>query len=129
MEQKKTEKTMFDLKIPENIEECFEQLEKQTSFDNLRGFKQTLEGEAVAMSHENPGRFIRNSWGLWKCEGPIAEYFNKLGIYHPDDMSSIIITSFHRHLNNKAIRLDEQVNYYRDYWDKVDPKINKGQIQ
>ena len=35
-----------------------------------------------------------------------------------DDMSGIILDSFWRHLNQKPIKLDEQVKYYQDYWKK-----------
>ncbi|NME72089.1 DUF6794 domain-containing protein [Flammeovirga aprica] len=47
-----------------------------------------------------------------------SKYFRDLGINHPDDMSSIILTSFHRYLNDIDIKLDEQVKLYKDYWEK-----------
>ena len=46
----------------------------------------------------------------------LVKYFNELGIYHPDDISSIILTSFHRKLNNKSIDLAKQVESYKKYW-------------
>lgn len=49
-----------------------------------------------------------------------AAWFNQVGIYHPDDMSGIILDSFWRKLNNKPIGLDEQIKYYQDYWRTVD---------
>lgn len=69
------------------------------------------------------GRGIRNSWNLWKGKNQLCKYFFKLGIYHPDDMSSIILKSFHRKLNNKEIDLESQVNFYKEYW----KEINKEQ--
>jgi hypothetical protein len=61
---------------------------------------------------------IRNSWGLWRGDSGIAKYLRNLGLNHPDDMSSIILTSFHRYLNRIDIKLDEQIKYYKDYWEK-----------
>jgi len=53
---------------------------------------------------------------LWKREGELYEWFNKNEIKHPDDMSSIILTSGYRHMNNQDIKLEEQfeeaINYY-----------------
>jgi len=46
----------------------------------------------------------------------LSKYFNNLGIYHPDDMSGIILDSYHRYLTGKKIKLDEQVGYYKAYW-------------
>jgi hypothetical protein len=42
-----------------------------------------------------------------------------MGIGHPEDMSGIILDSYHRHLNNKEIKLDEQIKFYKNYWEKA----------
>ena len=62
---------------------------------------------------------MRNDWGLWGGS-PLARYFNRLGVFHPDDISGIILTSFWRHLNGRPIKLDEQVKHYQDYWKKIE---------
>ena len=113
-------------KIPENLEECFEFLKKHTPYGDLEEFKNTPENRAVAMCHHGTGTWLRNQWGLWRKESVLAKYFNALGIYHADDMSGIILKSLHRHLNNRRIKLDKQIKHYRDYWSKVDPKVNEG---
>jgi uncharacterized C2H2 Zn-finger protein len=60
---------------------------------------------------------MRNNWQLWGGSR-LSKYFNDKGIYHPDDMSGIILDSYHRNLNGQEIKLDEQVKYYQDYWEK-----------
>jgi hypothetical protein len=46
----------------------------------------------------------------------LAQYFKKeIGITHPDDMSSIILLSFHRHLNGKELNLSTQVRIYQQF--------------
>jgi len=54
---------------------------------------------------------LRNEWKLNK-NSHLAIYFHDLGIIHPDDMTSIILTSFHRYLNGKYIELAKQVAVY-----------------
>jgi hypothetical protein len=78
------------------------------------------EGEAYATSaHFGSGMGMRNSWGLWG-DSPLTRFFARLGIYHADDMSSIINQAFARRLRDEPIELDKLVQYFRDYWEKQD---------
>jgi len=104
------------MKVPGTIEECFAELEKLLDEEELEEFKKAEESE-LALYHFGLGMWIRNNWGLW-LDSPLAQYFKSIGVQHPDDMSAIILTSFHRHLNGKDLRLDEQVKYYQEYWEK-----------
>jgi hypothetical protein len=61
--------------------------------------------------------WIRNNWRLWGGSR-LSKYFNDLGIFHPDDMSGIILNSYHRFLLGQDIKLDDQIDYYKDYWKK-----------
>ena len=61
---------------------------------------------------------LGNNWELWKEESTLHQHFEKLGLHHADDMSGVILTSYHRHLNNKDLGLDEQINHYIDFWKK-----------
>lgn len=74
------------------------------------------EQRTVATLHFGLGLQLRNKWGLWKANNRLVEYFNSLGITHPDDMSGIILTTYYRQLNEKEINLDQQIKYYKDYW-------------
>jgi hypothetical protein len=103
--------------IPKNLEECFSELKKVMTKKQLEEFKNKGES-AIVEYHHGLGMWLRNNWGLWSGSR-LKKYFNNLGIFHPDDMSSIILTSFHRYLNNKDIKLGEQIKYYKDYWNKL----------
>ena len=48
----------------------------------------------------------------------LVKDFNSLGIQHPDDMSTIIMVSAYRALNNKPIRMKQQIKFYKNYWEK-----------
>jgi hypothetical protein len=103
--------------IPKNLDECFIELKKLLTPEQLVEFKSKKEDEIVEY-HFSIGRWMRNFWRLWG-KSRLKDYFNNLGIYHPDDMSGIILPSFHRHLHNKDIKLEEQIKYYQDWWKKT----------
>jgi len=87
------------------------------------------EERSITCVHQNGlDRWIRNTLNLW-YGGPVAKYFNGIGIYHADDMSSIILTSMHRKLNNKDFELEAQIKFFRDYWQEVDPVVNTGEFE
>lgn len=126
-----------EIKQPNSLDECFTLLNEVLS-DKLL-FKNTLESNVLAMSHFSLGRWLRNNWYLWWNENlakeyaknnypqvkpKIVQYFNDdLKIFHADDMSSIIILSYHRHLNGKELKVQEQVNKYLKFW--ADGKIGE----
>jgi len=69
----------------------------------------------LAMINHSFGMWLRNSYGLWyrTC---LVDYFWDKGIFHPDDISAILLTSHHRYLNAIPINLDEQVSMYKLFW-------------
>lgn len=77
-----------------------------------------VEENQIALFHHTLGQDIRNEWSMWEKNTPLVNSFQTIGITHPDDMSGIILTSAHRHLNKKPIKLQEQVKSYQDYWMK-----------
>ena len=79
--------------------------------------KVKTEKEFTTDSHFGLGLWIRNNWGLWKGSR-LSNFFIANGIFHPDDMSGIILTSYHRKLNGIEIQLEKQIKYYQEYWDK-----------
>lgn len=108
--------------IPNNLNDALTYLSCTWSKNDKDSFKIQPEQEAVTSLHFGTGLGIRNGWELWKGKNDLVEFFNSIGIFHPDDMSSIILTSFHRHLNGKDILLEEQVKYYQDYWENAKTK-------
>jgi hypothetical protein len=62
--------------------------------------------------------WIENNWGLWR-DSTLSQYFRKMGIYHSDDMSGIILTSYYRFLIGEKIKLKKQVKHYQEYWETI----------
>lgn len=102
---------------PTNLSECFTQLDKIFS-ESPDGddWRDESEDKAIADSHHGLGQWIRNNWGLWSEESSLHQYFKKLGLKHADDMSGVILTSYHRHLNERELGLDDQIKHYIEFW-------------
>jgi hypothetical protein len=84
-----------------------------------------LPDEEALSVHHGFGTWLRNTLQLWH-NGPANKWFNDHGIYHADDISSIILQSTHRRFNKKHIDLEAQIKAYQKHWAKYDPKVNKG---
>lgn len=103
--------------IPIDIEDCFKQLDQQLKTTAVNEYKSKTEKDATTLSHFGLGLWMRNNWGLWKGSR-LSTYFNKLGISHPDDMSSIILKSYYRFLNKQSIDLNKQIEEHKEFWSK-----------
>lgn len=101
--------------IPENLNDCFNELNSLFDKKLIEEIKMKTEKEFTSKSHFGMGLWIRNNWGLWKGSR-LYHYFKSIGIFHPDDMSGIILTSYHRNLNGIEIQLENQIKYYQEYW-------------
>lgn len=109
---------------PVNLEEAVEQLKIIHHDSTKQKIIAMTEDEFIASAHMGLGMWVRNNWGLWKGN-ELAESFNSIGIYHPDDMSGIILTSYYRELHEQEWKVDEQVKYYQDYWKKSNENFQK----
>ncbi len=93
--------------IPATLEDCYKELQKMISPEALKELKEENEKD-IAIHHLSLRMLLPHIWGL-DSESRLAKYFNSIGISHPDDMSSIIMISFWRHLNEKPINLEQQL--------------------
>lgn len=101
---------------PSNLEECFKKLERDLSLDDLTAIPK-LSKQQLCRLHNNLGRWIRNNFKLWEG-GPLKDYFEGLGLHHPDDMSGVIIESFWHHLRGEPLEVERQIQKYKDFWAK-----------
>lgn len=104
--------------IPKDLEGCFKALNNLLTQDQIDEFK-SLDESDRALLHFGLGRWLRNTWGLWNGSR-LKDYFNNLGILHADDMSGIILKCYQRHLMGEDLKMEEEVNFYKDYWKNQD---------
>lgn len=111
--------------IPENLEDCIKSLDEIYTDSVKIEIAKLTEIEYSSRNHLlGIGIWMRNNWQLWGGSR-LSKYFNQIGIYHPDNMSGIILVSYHRYLRNEEIRLDEQVKSCQEAWEKM-KKENGG---
>jgi hypothetical protein len=103
------------VEIPVDLDACFISIKEIMREGDIKRFKEDSEEDAVAKYHFGFGQWMRNNWGLW-TGSKLKDWFVAKGIKHADDMSGIILVSFWRHVNDKPIDLEAQIQKYKDYW-------------
>jgi len=107
---------------PNTLEEAVERLKIDfKDNEDVKTWIKLPEAKATGLAHFGIGMWIRNNWGLWMEGHPLQLYFRTvLEIWHADDMSSIILTCFHREMNGKIWELERQVEKYKKFWAEKD---------
>lgn len=116
-QKKPAKKEAPEIYIPKDLDDCFRELDKHLKKEDIEKII-NKEIEAIDM-HFGLGMGLRNRWGLWS-KSRLAKYFNKMGVSHPDDMSGIILDSYVRYLRKEPIRRDEQIAFYKKYWEAAE---------
>ena len=101
--------------VPETLDEAFTCLRDMATPEELAEFLQYGPNSY----HHVLGRHLRNAWGFWRREGRLYEWLVSLGLQHPDDMSGLILESFHRHMQGCDLDLAGQVRHYQAFWAAV----------
>ena len=114
--------------IPKNLEESFKQIDTFWNDSTKQEVAKWTEDEFIGKAHHGFGTWIRNNWGLWGGSR-LSEYFHKMGIHHPDDMSGIILTSYHRKMTGKPLEVQAQVQHYKQYWEKAEKEAKELQLK
>lgn len=110
--------TASNTDIPGTLDECFVALKQKFLPKELQTFFDTEEDVLLGKYHFSWGLWLRNAWGLQKGSR-LTHYFQQMGINESDDMSSIILKSFWRHLHEQPLDLENQILYYQDYWAQI----------
>ena len=104
--------------IPRNLTECFSVLDEifNESREDMDWFKSSIEDEAVSGLHNGLGRWIRNAWGFWSKDTELHETLKNMGLWHADDMYSVVMTSYYRKIHGSELKLKEQIQQHINYW-------------
>lgn len=104
--------------VPASLDESINYFEKNWTDSAKSSFKNKPENDAVTELHTTVGMWIRNNW-VRHGNDLLIKQFDEIGIHHPDDISSIILTSLHRKLNHKDLDVEKQAQSYIDYWKPI----------
>jgi hypothetical protein len=111
-------KNVFD-KQPTNLYEAVDILISSLDDKELEEVKQHDPAEY----HFGFGRSMRNNWGLWQKDSPLATWFrDNLGLGHADDMSGVILEMAFRKVKDLPVDINwlcAKVNYYKNYWTRL----------
>ncbi len=116
-----TQTTINGVYIPADLAECFEELNKKISREAREKFKAMDEAEASNKLHYSLGRWIWHNWSLYEGSR-LSVYLNKVGVNHPEDMSHLIMITYHRYLNKKPLEVKELALMIRTARDKLREK-------
>ena len=100
LKQRLTAETIKGVYIPANMGECFLELDRQLSEITRKEMKAQPTRRDMIRYHRGLGMWMRNNWGLWGSSR-LSKYFNDKGVFHPEDMSGIILEHYHDWLNDK----------------------------
>ena len=124
----KIEKYKSENYEPESLDDVLDYMSYYWSEKEKNDFKNKEEQKATIDLHFGYGMFIRNQW-IRHGNPKLNAFFNENKVYHPDDISDIILISFHRKLNNKDIELKEQIEFYKSYWSEIEKVERKEKMQ
>jgi hypothetical protein len=103
--------------IPKDLYDVFKELDKLMDDQAKKAFMAFSDAEVDRKTHGSLGVWLEHKWSL--SEGSrLSEYFRKMKVPHYDYMIGIIITSYHRHLHEKDLKIKEQVMFFRAVWNK-----------
>jgi hypothetical protein len=89
--------------IPKDIDECMTELDRLIDEKWKYDFAKEEEQIAVATAYRpGPGIWMRNNWGLWGGSR-LQKYFSDKGVKDPEEISWIILTCYHRHVNGNPL--------------------------
>ena len=97
--------------IPANIGDAFDELERLSSPADLEKYKMADEETVRTKLHFGLGRWMIHNWGFYDGSR-LSHYLKEMGLEHPDDMAKFLLVSFHRHLNEKPLDIEEQIDFY-----------------
>jgi len=107
------------VEIPNTLDQAYEVLNRLLSPDDRHAFMSTPEREAVIGAHLGLGMYIRNEW-FRSGKSALPGVLHELGARSLDDMSSMVLTSYWRHLNGKPIEVEKQGACYRRWSDEAE---------
>lgn len=100
--------TLFDaLTAPRDLDRALDALENKLTQKDIAWFRGRPESELPKL-HLTLGGWIRSRW-CGRPESPLMQWFKARRVNHADDMSELVLRSFHRRLNGHPIDLEEQL--------------------
>lgn len=106
----------------QELPEAFEQLVRgiiEAMPEERKAEIRKAESAEMMIDHFGMGMELRNG-ELNQRGSEVVNYLTRMGIYHREDYSGIVLVSVNRRLRGEPINLMAQIQELRDYWSKRD---------
>lgn len=94
--------------IPKDLVNAFEELNRLIEPKGKATFMAATEEDVVHKLYFSLGRWIAQKWGFHEGSR-LSHYFRTLGVTYPEDMSQLVIVSYHRYLHKKPLEIKAQI--------------------
>ncbi len=99
----------IDVHPPKTIAECHIRLDSMLSKEQ-KSFVKSQKTNDLLKFHFSLGMWIRNEWKLWS-DNELSRFYKQKGIDSIDELSFLIIASYHRKLNYPNENLEDNINH------------------
>lgn len=114
--------------IPKDLSDALSQLDQLVDAEGKARFKAQPESIAVNRIHFSFGKWMIVNWGFY--EGSRLSHFLKSkGVSYPDDMATLLMTCFHRHLLDQPLEFEKLANEFAEKRRKeVEERLRQGKV-
>jgi len=99
--------------IPENIVDALKELDKKVEPEGRKAFAALTEEEAASKLFFSFGRWMMVNWGMEEGSR-ISHYFRQQGVGIVEDMVRILMVTYHRHIHQRPIALEQLIEQYNE---------------
>jgi hypothetical protein len=100
--------------VPTSLDACIQRLRTVLPKEFLNNFSTTPRSQLWKFN-STVGVEIRNNWLYGHGQEPLARYFNKLGVKHPDHISALILQALWKNLRSEPFDIDKESKSVRSY--------------
>lgn len=105
--------TIDHVYIPFDLQDSYKQLDQILSDSLINKIRLVNINDPFDLPYPfELGMFLRNSWGLWGCSR-LKEYFRQHNIYHPDNISFIIMIGYVFYLKGEELSIENIDQYIK----------------
>jgi hypothetical protein len=99
-----------------DVHELVREIYHEWEWENNPEFRKDVEekeaGDFATQFHHGIGMQIRNSYGLWKGDTDLYDWFIEQGYQHPDDMSHRVFIELHKYARAQMGLSSEEAKEY-----------------
>lgn len=114
--------------IPKNLKQCFVEIDKHWNNELKKDITNTTEDKFMADADTVFHSWANQRWVLWG-NSRLALYFKNQGVYHPKQMSSIILRTYFRNIRKQPLQLKALINKYKSRLKKGNPNHYYGEVE